>query len=128
MLHRFWLGFITIAATPFALAALEEVPEADPSSLTAPVPSFQYKSAIESYLPIVEDDVAPDKRWRAANEEVARIGGHAGYMKAEGASSHASHQHAPPAAQPAATETSHESGHHGKHHGHNHGSYIDWWK
>lgn len=41
----------------------------------APVPQLEYQSAFENYRPYREQPLAS---WRDLNEEVARVGGHAG--------------------------------------------------
>jgi hypothetical protein len=111
MLHRFWLALAAFSVTPFALATNEDAGVVNPTSPAAPTPSFQYKSVLDSYQPIAEDDATPGKRWRTANEEVARIGGHAGYMKIQQASPQVSRQQESPAAEPAASAPSHHGAH-----------------
>ena len=50
----------------------------DPRAPDAKVPPVTYRSAFEDYRPYREQGLAP---WREVNEEVARVGGHAGVMK-----------------------------------------------
>jgi hypothetical protein len=73
------LSALLMAALP--LAAVAQVPSsvADPNAAVAPV---EYASVFERYQPTAEAGDAPTSVWRAANEEVARIGGHAGYLRA----------------------------------------------
>jgi hypothetical protein len=57
-----------------------------------------YESAFETYRPYREEPVAD---WRAVNDEVGRVGGHAGIVG--GASGHGTHGAAKPADGPART-------------------------
>jgi hypothetical protein len=50
----------------------------DPASPSAPVRKPTYVSAFEAYRPLAEPKPAP---WREVNEEVRRLGGHAGHVK-----------------------------------------------
>ncbi len=50
----------------------------DPRKPHAQVPPVIYRSAFEDYRPFREQELAP---WRRVNEEVARVGGHAGVVK-----------------------------------------------
>ncbi len=43
------------------------------------VPPVHYRSAFEDYRPYREQKIAP---WREVNDEVARVGGHSGVLKA----------------------------------------------
>ena len=51
----------------------------NPPKPEVPVPSVTYRSAFENYRPYREEEVAS---WRAVNDEVAKIGGHMGVLKA----------------------------------------------
>lgn len=53
----------------------------DPTDPQIEVPVFSYRSAFKNYQPVVDEKQAPDKHWRAANEEAGRLGGHAGQLK-----------------------------------------------
>ena len=71
----------------FALSALAggvafaegESQRKDPAKPEVPVPPVTYRSAFEDYRPYREEEVLS---WRAVNEEVARVGGHIGVLKA----------------------------------------------
>ena len=65
-------------------APATEVRAADPA---AQVPQVSYRSAFEGYVPYREQPLAP---WREVNEEVSRVGGHAGIFRSGG---HASQGH-----------------------------------
>lgn len=43
--------------------------------------TLAYESVFEHYRPFGEESETPDLAWRAANESMARLGGHAGHMK-----------------------------------------------
>lgn len=51
----------------------------DPAKPDTPVPAATYRSVFEDYRPYREQDVAS---WREVNDQVARVGGHAGVLKA----------------------------------------------
>ena len=53
----------------------EQPSVADPN---AAVPAYRYESVFKDYRPYAEPEVA---RWRDANEEVGRIGGHMGHAR-----------------------------------------------
>ena len=67
-------------ASPLSAAAPSP---ADPS---APAPAATYNSAFEGYRGYRDEPLAD---WRAVNDEVGRVGGHAGIFR--GAGGHASH-------------------------------------
>jgi hypothetical protein len=50
----------------------------DPIKPEASVPSVTYRSAFADYRPYREQEISP---WREVNDEVARVGGHAGVLK-----------------------------------------------
>lgn len=70
-----------VAALPFAALAQHAPAPVDPVDDKATVPALTYESAFAGYLPAAgaDDEVTPDKRWRAANATVAQSEGHAGH-------------------------------------------------
>lgn len=50
----------------------------DPTAADSPAPPAQYKSPFKDYRPLGEDKRIP---WRAANDEVGRIGGWRVYLR-----------------------------------------------
>jgi hypothetical protein len=58
-----------------SMAAAQEGARRDPSKWTASEPRFEYRSAFSDYRSFSEEKLAP---WRDVNDEVGRIGGHAG--------------------------------------------------
>lgn len=92
----------------------------DPANVDADVPPLKHHSALQRYRPLGESTPKP---WRAANEEVARIGGWRAYLREATAPEAAPASTAtPPMSSPSATPTAPkpaETPHHG--HGH-HGS------
>ncbi|MDQ9170066.1 hypothetical protein Q8A64_06525 [Oxalobacteraceae bacterium R-40] len=112
----YYLSTFILAATPLAVAA-QAPSSAGPAEATAAVLPYEYKSAFQDYLPMAGSSEAPEKVWREANDEVGRIGGHAGYMRAaknneEGAAASKDR----PAEWLPFTPHSGHSGHHGSHH------------
>lgn len=111
-----YLSTFILAATPLAVAAQSQSP-ADPAEGAAAVMPHEYTSAFQDYRPMAESGDAPGTIWRAANDEVGRIGGHAGYMRsAQNADANAA------APKDGSTEWlpymphSGHAGHHGGHH------------
>lgn len=91
-------------------AAQTAAPGNPPSPLDAraKVPAPEFRSAFEGYKAYVEQEPAD---WRRANDEVGRVGGHAGLQKSE-----------PPKPAPAKAESSGSAAEKGRgaamHHGH----------
>ena len=75
-MKRAMLLLLAAAAGGAAFAQSED--NRDPRRPEAKVPPVTYRSAFEEYRPYREQKPAP---WREVNEEVARVGGHAGVMK-----------------------------------------------
>lgn len=92
-----FLAIGVLASLPLAAIAQQAPQKADPLSANATVPASTYVSAFKDYRAATDESATPDKAWRAANDEVARLGGHAGHVKSD----------APAQAAPAS---------HGKHH------------
>lgn len=70
---------LTVQASPSASAA-STAPSArpDPTRVDAPVPLLQHRSALQAYRRHAEQPLGD---WRAANDEVARIGGWRAYLR-----------------------------------------------
>lgn len=47
----------------------------------APVNAAPYESAFKGFRSSGDEQASPDKVWRTANDEMAKLGGHAGHMK-----------------------------------------------
>jgi hypothetical protein len=61
---------------------------ANPVDASTNVPASSYESVFKNYKAAADEQESPDKTWRAANDEVAKLGGHAGHIKSDsGASS-----------------------------------------
>jgi hypothetical protein len=61
-------------------AAAENPARPDPADPKAGAPLRPYESAFKGYRPYVDPEVA---RWRDANEEMGRLGGHLGHVPRE---------------------------------------------
>lgn len=70
------------AATPDD--AMLKARPGDPADPAAVVPAPVYISAFNDYQLAPEPKETPDQVWRAANDEMARLGGHAGQIKDDG--------------------------------------------
>lgn len=79
MSSKQWLAVAAWVFAPVAVAA--QLSQYDPSDAGAPVSAIGYESAFKNYRAANDVKGTPDKAWRAANEEMRRLGGHAGHMK-----------------------------------------------
>ncbi len=69
----------TIASSVvFVVGAGHAFATPDPSVAKSPTPPVQYKSPLKDYRPLGEDKRIP---WRAANDEVGKIGGWRVYLR-----------------------------------------------
>lgn len=65
-------------------ASIEARDPADPAS---PVPPLMHASVFGANPVASQDEARPDRNWRAANDQVRQLNGHAGHIKpADGAS------------------------------------------
>lgn len=105
-LHQFIIGAAMLlpafASAENARLARDPSDPADKGSIPA------YQSAFAAYQPLQESSDVPETHWRALNEEVARVGGHAGVLK----------DPAPSRAAASATTAAPASGQHQMHHEH----------
>ncbi|HSC00650.1 MAG TPA: hypothetical protein VLE45_12105 [Burkholderiaceae bacterium] len=92
MQHRHWIWLAALAA---GNAGAQSAARPDPADPAVMVPETAYRSAFEGYR---NHDLSKQTPWRAANEEVGRIGGHAGILRERAAQDRA------PATAPRATE------------------------
>lgn len=76
-MKKTWIPLLATLAGGTAFAQGEG--NNDPRKPDARVPAPAYRSAFEDYRPYREQELAP---WRAVNDEVARVGGHMGVVKA----------------------------------------------
>lgn len=92
-----WMAIATLAAAPVAAMAQEKSRPMDPANPAEAVPAFRYASAFSNFQPMPDEKESPDKVWRAANDEMEGLGGHAGHIKAPSTSAPAaSHSDAAP--------------------------------
>jgi len=85
-----WSVAAVLALLPLAATA-QQPQQADPANPDAPVPAMGYVSAFSNYSTLADEQISPEKAWRAANEEVQGKDGHSGHMlmSGTGAESHA---------------------------------------
>jgi hypothetical protein len=97
MLIKQWITIGVLASAAVSLAAkAQQVPEQpNPLDANAPVSASTYTSAFKNYQAAADEQVLPDKAWRAANDEVGKLGGHMGHIKSEAAEAAAPPQSAP---------------------------------
>lgn len=75
-----YVSTFVFIAMPMTVAA-QAHSAVGPAEAAAAVMPYEYKSVFQDYRPMIDSGEAPETVWRAANEEVGRIGGHAGYMR-----------------------------------------------
>jgi hypothetical protein len=76
-----WLTAAALASLPFAAIAEQKHHQADPTDASAAVPASGYESAFKNYRAAADEQESPEKVWRAANDEMGKVGGHAGHIK-----------------------------------------------
>lgn len=106
--------FLTLPALLVATAIgahAETAHRADPSNPSQAGIAPSYRSAFDGYLPHQNGKTPSLENWRAANELVGSLGGHAGHLDAD-APSHDHSNHQQPKVMPAAQP----SPEHGEHH------------
>lgn len=75
-----WMAIAMLVAAPIAATAQENSRAKDPTDPTAAAVPARYESAFGRYQPLVESEESPVQAWRAANDEMGKLGGHAGHM------------------------------------------------
>jgi hypothetical protein len=75
-MYRVVLAFAAVVAS--TAVAQENGVRPDPADASAKVPRPAYKSAFAGYRPYKEEEPS---RWREANDQAGRLGGHAGHAK-----------------------------------------------
>ena len=66
------------------IASAQEIQKkAHPADADAASTRFTYQSAFKSYRPASDPPETPDRIWRAANEDMGKLGGHMGHIKDE---------------------------------------------
>lgn len=81
MTPKKWLAVSALALLPFAAHAQNAPQQPDPLDANAPVQASTYQSEFRNYQTVGDQTASPEKVWRAANDEMATLGGHAGHMK-----------------------------------------------
>jgi hypothetical protein len=88
-----WFAVSVLTSLPFAATAQQTPQQPGPPDANATVPASAYESAFKNYRAAANEqespelEESPDKTWRTANDEMAKLGGHAGHMKDAPASS-----------------------------------------
>ena len=75
------VAFVALATLSTTVVAAEHHQPPDPTDPAAIVPVAPYESAFAGYKILRESSDSPAKAWRDANDEMGRIGGHAGQIK-----------------------------------------------
>ena len=76
-----WLAVAALALLPIAASAQQEQARYNPSDANAPVKSAPYESAFNGFRAASDNQESADKVWRTPNDEMGKLGGHAGQMK-----------------------------------------------
>jgi hypothetical protein len=87
-----WIAMAVLAMLPPAVAAQGKSKNVDPADSAVAVPPIAYRSAFKGDQPLSDPTESPQQLWRAANDAMSRLGGHAGHVRQE--------QGRTPAAQP----------------------------
>jgi len=75
------LAIAALATFPLTGVAAQNNEMLDASDAAAEVVVAPYESAFEGYRSWQDIKMSPVQGWRAANDEMARVGGHAGQIK-----------------------------------------------
>ena len=75
-----WSAIFALALAPLAAVAQDKPTQAEPADPAAAVPASRYESAFHNYRAFVDSNEPPAKAWRAANDEMGRLGGHMGQI------------------------------------------------
>lgn len=70
---------VALASLSAGAAAAEHAAHPHPADPKVRVPAHEYRSVFEDYRRFAEPELAP---WRTVNEEVGRVGGHMGVLRA----------------------------------------------
>jgi hypothetical protein len=81
MSSKQWLAVVAWVVVPMTATAQQKHPQFAPTDANAPITNIGYESAFKGYRASGDEEKTPDKVWRSANEEMGRLGGHAGQMK-----------------------------------------------
>lgn len=91
MMSKQWFALGMLALLPLVATAQQdssrELLQPGPLEASAPVRAPSYASAFKDYRAAADSQDAPDQAWRAANDEVGRLGGHAGHIRKNAESS-----------------------------------------
>lgn len=71
------MALAVLIGTPLAAAAQTGAASSEQSATARAA----YQSAFENYRPFEADEDQPAAGWRAANEEIGRLGGHMGHVR-----------------------------------------------
>ncbi|MEC4722889.1 MULTISPECIES: hypothetical protein [Noviherbaspirillum] len=83
MSSKQWLAVAAWVCVPLAASAQQQT-QPNPLDANAPTAAVSYESAFKNFRASNDEGTTPDKLWRSANDEMGKIGGHAGHMKDAG--------------------------------------------
>ncbi|MNR76051.1 hypothetical protein D3C72_67060 [compost metagenome] len=76
-------ALVTAAQNAHAQNAPVQSVRPDPSDPAAATVAPAYQSAFQHYIVMPQQSSTPDKGWRAANDEMARLQGHSGHIRSD---------------------------------------------
>jgi len=76
MVKRAFVVFLVLAVAPVGTAGAQSGGRPDPADPSVPGKALRYESAFEGYRDVQDRELLP---WSDANEEMGRLGGHAGH-------------------------------------------------
>ena len=109
MSFHYWLALTAMATAPIAASAQQAHPPQPSPEATAVV----YQSAFANYKLFTNDEAPPETKWRAVNEEMSKLDGHAAHIKSDGAAPSTAPAQAKPATEQVKAGTPVD---HSKHH------------
>ena len=115
MSSRKWLALAAWALLPLAATAQEKHSPIAPRTAASLGGSVEYQSAFADYRAFTEEGATPDKQWRSANQEMGKLGGHAGHIKDAPAVTPIASSEEPPAAAKQSRGMNHDHHHGGGH-------------
>ncbi len=80
MLFIPWITVAAFAVLPLTVVA-QTTHRFDPADPKVPVAAPVYQSAFQAVRPAADQAGTPDQVWRAANQQMGMLGGHAGHIQ-----------------------------------------------
>lgn len=79
-----WIAAVIAGLLPYVAIGQENSARPSPTDPLATTIPPVHESAFKTYRPLKEPEHPPAAAWRAANDEMARLAGHAGHIRDSG--------------------------------------------